>query len=205
MTFSLSKQKLCSLYPKPFETFVNRKCWKNFKCFCLHILKWPDIFSLLFCELHGPIFEYYANLTLLGYIPLGHHVLFFFYILLGLICQFLSLIENLKFTRTKYSLKKLNTKQQCGNFLVSELFIILKYVSVSCSVMSFIYDHKAMTRYDPVDCSSPGSSNHGHSPGKNTGVGSHFLLQGILSTQGSNLHLLHCRWIPYHLSHKGSA
>ena len=32
-------------------------------------------------------------------------------------------------------------------------------------------------------------------PGKNTGVGSHFLLQGIFSTQGSNLHLQHLlRW-----------
>ena len=30
-------------------------------------------------------------------------------------------------------------------------------------------------------------------PGKNTGVGCHFLLQGIFPTQGSNLHLLHCR------------
>ena len=28
-------------------------------------------------------------------------------------------------------------------------------------------------------------------PGKNTGVGCHFLLQGIFLTQGSNLHLLH--------------
>ena len=30
-------------------------------------------------------------------------------------------------------------------------------------------------------------------PGKSTGVGYHFLLQGIFSTQGSNLGLLHCR------------
>ena len=37
-----------------------------------------------------------------------------------------------------------------------------------------------------------------------TGVGSHSLLQGIFSTQGSNLGLLHCRWILYHLSHQGS-
>ena len=29
--------------------------------------------------------------------------------------------------------------------------------------------------------------------GKNTKVGCHFLLQGIFSIQGSNLHLLHCR------------
>ena len=36
------------------------------------------------------------------------------------------------------------------------------------------------------------------SPGKNTGVGCHFLLQGIFLTQGLNLsllHVLHCRWI----------
>ena len=31
------------------------------------------------------------------------------------------------------------------------------------------------------------------SPGKNTGVGCHFLLQGIFLTQGSNPGLLHCR------------
>ena len=43
--------------------------------------------------------------------------------------------------------------------------------------------------------------------GKNTGVGCHFLLQGIFLTEGSNLHflcLLHCRQILYPLSHQGS-
>ena len=35
-------------------------------------------------------------------------------------------------------------------------------------------------------------------------VGSLSLLQGIFSTQGSNPGLLHCRWILYQLSHKGS-
>ena len=38
------------------------------------------------------------------------------------------------------------------------------------------------------------------SPGKNTGVGCHFFLQGISPTQGSNLGLLYCRQILYHLS-----
>ena len=32
-------------------------------------------------------------------------------------------------------------------------------------------------------------------PGKNTGVNCRFLLHGIFPTKGSNLHLLHCRWI----------
>ena len=42
-----------------------------------------------------------------------------------------------------------------------------------------------------------------NSPGQNTGVGS-FSLQGIFPTQGSNPGLLHCGWILYQLSHKGS-
>ena len=37
---------------------------------------------------------------------------------------------------------------------------------------------------DPMDCSQAGSSVHGSFPAKNTGVGSHFLLQGIFPTQG---------------------
>ena len=44
--------------------------------------------------------------------------------------------------------------------------------------------------FDPVSCSLPGSSVHGNSPGKNTAVGCHALLQGIFKTQGSNPHLL---------------
>ena len=42
------------------------------------------------------------------------------------------------------------------------------------------------------------------SPGRNTGVGCHFLLQGIFVPQGSSLGLLHCRWILHCLSHQGS-
>ena len=56
----------------------------------------------------------------------------------------------------------------------------------------------------PMDCSPPGSSVCRDSPGRNTGVGYHALLQGILPTQGSNPGLSHCGWIPYHLSHQGS-
>ena len=43
------------------------------------------------------------------------------------------------------------------------------------------------------------------SPGKNTGMGCHSLLQGIFLTQGSNTCLLHSRQILYHLSYKGSS
>ena len=43
-----------------------------------------------------------------------------------------------------------------------------------------------------------------NSPGKNTGVGCHFLLQGIFLTQGSRPGLLHCRQIPHCLNHQKS-
>ena len=60
------------------------------------------------------------------------------------------------------------------------------------------------TLWDLTDCSLPGSSVHEDSPGKNTGVGSHFLLQGIFPTQVLNPGLLQCRWILYHLRHQGN-
>ena len=50
------------------------------------------------------------------------------------------------------------------------------------------------TLCDPMDCSlCPWNF-----PGKSTGVGCHFLLQGIFLTQGSNPGLLHCTQILYH-------
>ena len=55
-----------------------------------------------------------------------------------------------------------------------------------------------------MDCSPLGSSVHGNSPGKNTGLGCHSLFQAIFPTQGSNPGLLHCRQILYQLSHQGS-
>ena len=45
---------------------------------------------------------------------------------------------------------------------------------------------------DTMDCSVPTRLlSLWDSPGKNTGVGSHFLLQGIFPARGANLHLLH--------------
>ena len=61
------------------------------------------------------------------------------------------------------------------------------------------------TLCNPMDCGPPGSSSaHGDSPGKNTGVGCHALLQGIFPTQGLNPDLPHCRQILYCLSYQGS-
>ena len=59
-----------------------------------------------------------------------------------------------------------------------------------------------LTLSDCMECSPPGCSIYWDSPGKNTGVCCHALLQRIFRTQGSNPFLHHCRQILYQLSHK---
>ena len=60
------------------------------------------------------------------------------------------------------------------------------------------------TLCNPMDYGPPGSSVHGDSPGENTEVGCHVLLQGIFLTQELNRSLLHCRQILYQLSYQGN-
>ena len=79
--------------------------------------------------------------------------------------------------------------------LSEEASLILVKWSTSCSVMSDSAIPWTQARLAPLPWNSPG---------KNTGVGCPFLLQGIFLTQGSNLGLLHCRQILYHLGHQGS-
>ena len=57
-----------------------------------------------------------------------------------------------------------------------------------------------LTFCNHMNCSPPGSSVPWNFPGRNIGVGCHFLLQGIFPTQALNLHLLcllHCRRVLY--------
>ena len=59
-----------------------------------------------------------------------------------------------------------------------------------------------LTLCDHRDHDLPDSSVH--SPGKNTGVGCHFILQGIFLIQGLNLCLLHWQADSLPLGHQGS-
>ena len=70
---------------------------------------------------------------------------------------------------------------------------ILKILPSMCSVAQF-----CPTLCNPMDCSPPGSSVHGILLGKNIEVRCHFLLQGIIPTQGWKPSLLHCRQILHH-------
>ena len=77
------------------------------------------------------------------------------------------------------------------NFAVQQKLTILWSKSESRSVVSDSLQPRGL--YSPWN-----------SPGRNTGVGSHSLLQWILPTQELNWGLLHCRWILYQLSFQGS-
>ena len=61
-----------------------------------------------------------------------------------------------------------------------------------------------LTLCDPMDCSPPGSSVHGDSLGKDTGVGCHALLQGTFLTQELNQDLPYSRYFLYQLSCQGN-
>ena len=71
-----------------------------------------------------------------------------------------------------------------------------------CGKVKVLVLQSRPTLCDSMDCSTPGSSVHGYSPGKNTGMGCHFLFQGTFPTQGSNPGPPHCRQTLYHLSHQ---
>ena len=66
--------------------------------------------------------------------------------------------------------------------------------------------YSCLTLCDPMDSSPPGCSVHGILQARILGwvALSLFPSQGIFPTKGLNIGLLHCRQIPYPLSHQGS-
>ena len=76
--------------------------------------------------------------------------------------------------------------------------------SIALPSVLCLVPQSCLTLCDPHGLEPTSSSVHGDSPSKNTGVGSHALLQGIFPAQGSSPGLPHCRWILYHLSHQQS-
>ena len=55
-----------------------------------------------------------------------------------------------------------------------EVSLIMEEVAAKCFPEPMLCCAKlCLTLCDPMDCSPPGSSVHGDSPGKNTGVGCH--------------------------------
>ena len=88
--------------------------------------------------------------------------------------------------------------------------IIFKYIAQSCADVHFNYmlswwfswcHVQLFTTPWTVALQAPRPWDF---PGKNTGVRCHFLLLGIFSTEGSDLHVLHCRQVLSLLSHQAN-
>ena len=94
----------------------------------------------------------------------------------------------------------LEKRRQHHSIYLSCSFVRIQWVVLCCDGLS----RSALSDFcNPMDCQDPPSRILQNSPGKNTGMDGHALLQGIFPTQGTNPGLPHCRWILYHLSHEG--
>ena len=85
-----------------------------------------------------------------------------------------NIMEEPKEVMTRLYVLKIRALSEISQIWERQILYDLTYMLVTQS---------CPTLCDPVDWSPPGSSVHDHSPGKNTRVGSHFLLQGIFLTQ----------------------
>ena len=74
-------------------------------------------------------------------------------------------------------------------------------VKVLC-MLSFVFNNEVVSLCDSMNIALQGSLSMEFMPGKDTGVGCHFLLQGIFLTQRSNPHLLHWQADSLPLSHQ---
>ena len=85
----------------------------------------------------------------------------------------------------------------CLIFITQLRVCTLKFLQTVGNLYQCVIHHFSCDRTfcNAMDCNPQGASVHGDSPGKITGIGCHFLLQGIFPTQGSNPALLHCRQI----------
>ena len=118
----------------------------------------------------------------------------------------------MKYTRifyskeSKYSHVKNNSELE-GLLLLVALICQLKFMGIQ---LLFICTHAQLLSCSVVSDSVTPGTVAGHtpylwgSPGKKTGLGCHFLLQGIFSTQGLNPHLLHWQTDSLLLSHPGN-
>ena len=91
-------------------------------------------------------------------------------------------------------LKSMNMKYPFIYIFYTSFISVYSFPHIESGHVLCLVVQLCLTLCDPMDCSLPGSSVHGDSPGKTTGVGCHAFLQGIFPTQGSKprlLHLLH--------------
>ena len=124
----------------------------------------------------------------------------------------ISKLENIliKFLETEKQRAKSRVKQNrisegCGKTTRGVTYTQWKLLLLFswCAVLRLV-TQSCLTLCHSMVCSPPGSSVRGNSPGKNTGMSCHALLQGNFPIPGSNPGLPHCRQILYQLRHQES-
>ena len=158
----------------------NTKCWQ--RCETRTLIHW-----CLECKIVSPLWktlwQFLTNLNIL--LPHNPAV-----VLIGIYSNKLKIYVHTRTCRSSTG----------ALFIIAKTWKQTAYLSVVlCLVIQL-----CQTLCYSIDCSLPGSSVRGGSPGKNTGVGCHALLQGILPTQGWNPGLWHCRQILHCLGRQGS-
>ena len=121
--------------------------------------------------------------------------------------------ESLTNRLTYYFFLKLFTKFQCFIVTNAKLFKTKSSTTVKCCKLSqfsfsFVqYGTGSLVAKSCPTLATPWTARllcPWDSPGKNTGVGCHFLFQGTFPTWESNPGLLYCRQSLYQLTYKGS-
>ena len=100
------------------------------------------------------------------------------------LCQFFRLVVGVKRDSRSWL-------QRPSTAILYKAFAVTQCLTCCLWYLVCFIAQPCLTACDPVGCNSSGSSIHGDSPGKNTGVGCHAFLQGIVPTQGLNPGLLH--------------
>ena len=176
--------------PAMWETSVWSLCWENPWRGNGYLLQYSGLENSMACKVHGIMdwskTEQFSHLLKLIIIICIQWFLFVF-CCCCCCCCFKTMLYQTSVTTYLFILRLY------GINFPKWKHAVLCLVAQSC-----------LTLCDPTDCSPPGSSVHGDSPGKNTRVGCHALLQGLFPTQGLNPGLPHCRQFLYHLRHQWS-
>jgi len=85
-------------------------------------------------------------------------------------------------------------------FCIYKIFSTMRQINVHLLILLKVKMKVKVTQSCPTLCDPHGLYSLWNSPGQNTGVARLSLLQGIISTQGLNAGLPHCRQILYQLN-----
>ena len=108
------------------------------------------------------------------------------------------IFKRVVFVRTRFLLKSSTKMEEATKDSGAEIHFVLSQWSVTKASCCHLVTYKSrLTHLQPHGLQPARLLCPQDFPGKNTGMGCHFLLQGIFQTRRLNPSLLRCRWILY--------